>query len=95
MPTTSGGNNLDFNDALHEVCRLCDQEAQRHRLSQTGNLYCMELNNIGKKEVRHRQGWGWSDHMVGSMPLRFLKRSPIDAMVGRVIKEGLTTYVTA
>lgn len=93
MSTTNADDSLDFDDALHTTCPRCEVEAQWHRVSPSGNLYCFELSPIGRKEVKIRSKWGWQESMMHSMPVKYLRKSPIGQDVGMVINEGLSSYV--
>jgi hypothetical protein len=36
---------MTLNDAMHAKCKYCDEAAMNHRMTQTGNFYCLEPNS--------------------------------------------------
>jgi hypothetical protein len=84
---------LDFDDAMSTFCRLCGTTASVHRLTPTGNLYCLELNPAGRRYIVGKERWGWRDWMLTNMPVKYLRRSAIKQDVGVVIHQGLNAYV--
>ena len=89
--------SVPFNDAMHERCHRCHRPASHHRLTDKGNLYCLELNSRGRrrrdtfiKNDRH-----WHEDMVYFISPKFLQKGVFSNNdIGQTIWHGLNEYIT-
>jgi hypothetical protein len=74
--------DISFNEAYETVCTLCWNKAGAHRLTRTGNLYCLKYNQdsnyLDKKNVN-----------IFNVQVRYLWRSPLGKNVGAVLDYNL------
>jgi hypothetical protein len=74
--------DLSFDEAYETVCYQCHQKAGAHRLTRTGNLYCLKYNqdsnHLDKRNVN-----------IFNVTVKYLWRSPLGKDVGAVLDYNL------
>lgn len=92
---------MTFDEAMHARCSLCGGEAQMHRMSDSGNFYCLEPNKPslgGSWRSTVVRSWNQHERLQWAMSrakLNELRRSPIPKEVGQVIAANLRGSVEA
>ena len=84
-----------FQEGLKTECRDCGKDAQHHRLTPTGNFYCLELNEAGRS--RYMPGYygrktsGLTDltRIVYTCAVRYLRSSPLPSGLGSAINGAM------
>ena len=71
--------DLSFDEAYETICPTCGTKAGAHRLTRTGNLYCLKLN------YDHRDETWRKHHELYRVPVAKLVKSPLGIRVGAVI----------
>ena len=94
------GLAMTLSEAMHATCASCGGEAQKHRQTQGGVLYCLVLKPKDQDRVNYHassQHWGISQEekakIVGRCPVGWLRKSSLPREVGQVIKAGLGEFV--
>ena len=86
-----------FQEGLQTECRDCGGDAQAHRLTPTGNFYCLELNEVGwdRYGAPHNYRAGVVDltRIVYTCAVRYLRRSPLPSGLGHAINGALKETV--
>ena len=87
-----------YQEAMKTECRDCGGDAQAHRLTPTGNFYCLELNAVGwdryAKPYSARSGIVDLSRIVYTCAVRYLRRSPLPSGLGHAINGALKEPVS-
>ncbi len=80
---------------MSKMCKKCQSRAAHHRMTTTGNLYCLALNSRGRKmrDARIYREDYWDSAMIWHLPVKYLCKSDFDEKVGASIQQGLTTTI--
>ena len=82
-----------FQEGMKIECRDCGGDAQAHRLTPTGNFYCLELNEVGWDRYAYprsnRAGVVDLSRIVYTCAVRYLRRSPLSSGLGHAINGAL------
>lgn len=90
---------MTFDEAMHAECARCGQAAQSHRMTNSGQFYCLMLKPEGlsilNQDIRQ---YGYEPGVRDAMrlPVRYLYKARFRegvAMVSTIIKDGLKNYV--
>ncbi len=80
-----------FQNALHVECKSCGHTSAQHRLTPTGNFYCLKLNDVGWDKYAYprsnRAGVVDLTRIVYTCAVKYLRKS--------ALPQGLGTYVNA
>ena len=76
--------DLTFDEAYETVCYQCGHKAGSHRLTRTGNLYCLKYNLASNWHLKDK-----SNTNIFSVSVRHLWRSPLGIEVGAVLDYNL------
>lgn len=76
--------DLTFDQAYETVCYQCHNKAGAHRLTRTGNLYCLVYNEDAVYGVRDKKNTS-----IFNVPVKYLWRSPLGKDVGAVLDYNL------
>ncbi len=84
-----------FQEGMKTECRDCGEDAQSHRLTPTGNFYCLILNDTGNSRYmggyygRRNSGLADLSRIVYTCAVRYLRRSPLPSGLGHAINGAL------
>ena len=82
-----------YQEAMKTECRDCGDDAQNHRLTPTGNFYCLELNEAGwqRYAAPYRRTSGIVDltRIVYTCAVRYLRSSPLPSGLGTALNREL------
>ena len=86
-----------FQEGLHVQCPQCRENASQHRLTPTGNFYCLTLNEEGwdryAKPYSHRSGIVDLSLIVYTCAVKYLRRSPLPQGLGAAVNGAMGTFV--
>ena len=78
---------MTFDEAMHEECTFCGDEAQWHRLTDSGNFYCLQpargsgsswiRSNIRNRTPKDQRQWA-----ISRAKCNDLHRSPLSTIKG-------------
>lgn len=75
---------MTLNDAMHLECKSCGDQAQYHRLTNSGQFYCLQANRYYDQPIgKSLKTWA-STVKVGK-----LRKSPLPKRVGEYINSVL------
>ena len=90
---------MTFNEAMQEVCTKCGTSAQTHRLTPTGNFYCLQLNEAGRDRYmpgyygRKTSGVVDLTRIVYQCAVRYLNHASLSGAVAKEIQRGIKSPV--
>ncbi len=86
---------MTFTDAMSLMCPTCNRRAGWHRMTDSGNMYCLKLNKAGAKRrnTMIRNGYGYDPATMHHISVEFLVHAPFEGEVVDVITQGLSTYM--
>ena len=83
-----------LDECLHQKCNSCGRTFGWHRVTPTGNSYCLVPTHNYEREVHWRRGT-ITDALLTHTPVKNLKRSPFSQALGKLVNSMLGSYVEA
>jgi len=83
---------MSFDEAMHAECPHCHEPAMKHRMTDTGNSYCL----VPTYDYERAVGWhggSITKALLSHTPVKNLKRSFLGKEVGLTIRSGLGAYL--
>jgi hypothetical protein len=83
---------------MHYQCAWCQQPAMQHRMTDTGNFYCLEISPTSRWKKTVQQSWTpeqrrqWATSIASCSELR---KARIPKEVGQVLVANLRGHVSA
>jgi hypothetical protein len=87
---------MTFDESMHAVCDWCGEMAMHHRMTDSGNFYCLEpaMGRSARWMRSTTKRWGvvdarlWAQNKASCSDL---KKSPLPKEVGKVIVDNWRT----